>query len=193
MRASTMAEPDGSDLARAFEGARLRGDWNPLLELLRPRMLRWVERRFPTWLRKRLDPEDIVQAAQASIFLGLRELRETDPRALRGWAYTVTLRTLRDRVRHHERLRRDVHADTSTLGEPTAPTSLAALRPARWTRAQIREALTTLPLPERQVVTLRHVEGRSWQEVTRALGRTLWNCRELDVRGLDWMSRWLRT
>ena len=184
---------DSGELARAFAGARRRGDWNPLLELLRPRMLRWVERRFPAWLRKRLDPEDVVQTAQTSIYLGLRELQETDPRALRAWTYKVTLRTLRDQVRYHERQRRDAHSDVTGVAEPALMAARGPSRPVRWDAATLDEALARLPEPERRVITLRHVEGRAWREVTRAVGRTLWACRELDVQGLARMNRWLRS
>jgi RNA polymerase sigma factor (sigma-70 family) len=184
---------DGGELASAFAGARRRGDWNPLLKLLRPSMLRWVERKFPAGLRKRLDPEDVVQAAQWSIYLGLREFQETDPRALRAWTYTVTLRTLRDHVRYHERQRRDVHSDETLVAEPRAPTKQEADRPRSWRAESVHEALARLPEAERRVVTLRHVEGRPWHEVTRAVGRTLWDCRDLDVHALARLSRWLRS
>jgi RNA polymerase sigma factor (sigma-70 family) len=151
---------NGRELAGAFERARRHQDWNPLLELLRPSMLRWVERTFPAWLRKRLDPEDVVQAAQWSIYLGLREFQETDPRALRAWTHTLTLRTLRDHVRYHERQRRDVHSDEILVADPRAATKQEADRPWSWRAESVHEALARLPEAERRVVILRHVEGR---------------------------------
>lgn len=183
---------DGRELAGAFERARRHQDWNPLLELLRPSMLRWVERKFPAWLRKRLDPEDVVQTAQTSIYLGLRELPETDSRVLRAWSHTVTLRTLRDHVRYHERQRRDVHADVAGMAESAPRATRGPSGPVRWDAATLDEALARLPEPERQVMILRHVEGRPWHEVTRAVGLTLWACRELNVQGLARMNSWLR-
>ena len=178
-----MAVWTDAELSDAFGDAR-RGCADRLFTLLRPSMLASVESRFPRWLRPRLDPEDVVQTAQTSLFVELDKVRGNDPAALRAWVRRVTQRALEDCIRFHERGRRDAHEETQAAVELVDP--VAGLR---WEVVALAEALQDLPERERRVVRLHRLQGRPWREVMHELELPLSMCRKLEAGGFGRLTR----
>jgi len=62
-------------------------------------------------------------------------------------------------------------------------------RPAHPHSDQIRHivfgSLRCLPTKQRQIITIRHIEGRKWREVSQRCGYSRWWCRVLELKALE--------
>jgi RNA polymerase sigma factor (sigma-70 family) len=116
------------------------------------------------------DAEDVAQEAFLRAHRALRSYEPARIRdlRLRGWLASIALNLARNHVRAHR-----AEAELGSVGEPAAngqdePVSLAERREEHrfWSNL-----LATLPERQRIAVALRHVEGLSYPELARALGR----------------------
>ena len=111
------------------------------------RLVRLARSQFDAVLRRKVDPEDVVQSAYKSFFLrygaGKLEVRDWDN--LWGLLTVITLRKCLDRVEYHRAERRDVQR------EAAAQPGAAGTEP--WWEAVARE-----PTPEEAAVLAETVE-----------------------------------
>jgi len=144
-------------------------------------VFRYVRRRT----RSKSDAEDITQEvfADAAASLG-REAMLTDLQTL-AWLFTVAQRRLIDEARRRAR-----RGDPVELPLDLAPTPESEYGPG--VAAEIAHALRELPEPQRQVVTMKVFEGRSFAEIAVRLGVTEAAAKMRCVRGLEAVRSMLR-
>jgi RNA polymerase sigma-70 factor, ECF subfamily len=136
-----------------------------------PAVLRFLRRRVPS-----LDEaEDLTQEAFTSAIETLaRSARNSEPTI--GWLYTVARRRLVDEARRRrvETVPLEVVPSTASAGDDYGGLVADALD----------GALSKLTAPERSVIVLRLLEGRSFAEVGAQLGLTEPACRMRFMRAL---------
>jgi RNA polymerase sigma-70 factor (ECF subfamily) len=115
------------------------------------------------------DAEDVLQDVLLKLLENLPRFRGES--ALSTWAFTVARRTCALRQRRaarHAPLEGRAGQPARVLVDPQASPVRDAERGEL--RASLERGLARLPAPQREVVLLRDVEGRSAAEVARALG-----------------------
>mgnify|MGYP002777839782 CR=1 len=150
---------------------------------LRPDLLRYVNQRLDRTLKRRLDPEDVVQQALFSIIQRIAEWRANPSYPLRIWVMLQLGQTLDElRRRNLGTQRRDVRREQD-LDSLSTPNALASRFAARQTsvagaakRAELRQtierALAELEEPDRRILVLRQFEEVSNEQVAAILGIT---------------------
>jgi RNA polymerase sigma-70 factor (ECF subfamily) len=154
------------------------------------KLVRLARRQFDAVLRRKVDPEDVVQSAFKSFFLryGVGKLEVRDWDNLWGLLTIITLRKCLDRVEYHHAERRNVHRE-------------AAARPGTAGTEPWWEAVAREPRPEEAVVLAETVElllrgldederpilqmslqGYTTQEICERLGRPERSVRRLRER-----------
>jgi len=183
---TAMAE-NSADTARLLDQARA-GDKAALNELFarhRARLRRMVELRLDGRLLARVDASDVIQEAYVEAVTRMDEYLREPSYALFLWLRLIVGERLLKLHRHHLGTQmRDAGLEVSIyrgalpaassaalaaqlLGRHTSPTQ-AAVRAERMMRLQ--EALNTLELIDREVLSLRHFEEMSLAETALSLG-----------------------
>ena len=156
---------------------------NPALRDLRRHyreIYRYVRRRS----RSDFDAEDVTQDvfAAAARALGTAEPGEGPPVA---WLYAVARRRLIDRARRHAR-RREVLGDSALELVAEPPTEYGGA-----VSEALRSGIERLPQPQRQVILMKLVQGRSFADIASALDATEGACRMRFLRGLEQLRSFL--
>lgn len=169
--------------------AKLRqGDTDALAQylVLRNRhLLAFVERQLGPGLRRKLEPDDIIQevSIEAVRSLGSIDLGDRDPFS---WLCQIAERRIIDAHRHFfEAQKRDAgrEAALGTPGGDSQHAALVDLLVASMTTAsqafsrnlrevKLLEAMTKLPEDQREALRLRYVEGLPSKEIAERLGKT---------------------
>jgi RNA polymerase sigma factor (sigma-70 family) len=102
-----------------------------------------------------------------------------------AWLYAVAQRRLIDRARRHAR-RQELFGDVALELVPAPP---AEYGPD--VSEALREGIEQLPQPQRQVVLMKLVQGRSFAEIASALDVTEGACRMRFLRGLEQLRAFL--
>lgn len=170
--------------------ARFAGDENgPLLG--------YIQRQMGLRLKRKLEPEDVLQevAAEAARLLPETELAEREPF---GWLCQLAQRRIIDAHRRFfEAQKRDAGREVSlgSAGDDSQHGELINLLVASMTTAskafsrnlrevRLNEALAELPEDRREVLRLRYVEGLPTKEIAERMGRTDGAVRILLTRSL---------
>lgn len=160
--------------AEALEGALAR---------LRPELVRFVELRLDPVLRRRLEPEDLVQETLLAVHRRLGEWRALPGYPLRVWVRLIAAQDLvQARRRHVGAEKRSVQreeaqrsascADLGSVAERFAASQTSASEVAQRAelRARLEEALDSLDELDREILTLRQLEGLSNEHAALELG-----------------------
>jgi RNA polymerase sigma-70 factor (ECF subfamily) len=163
------------ELARSGQ----RGSVNLLLQRHRPFLRRVVELRLDPRLRARVDPSDVVQEAQLEAGRRMEAYLRQPALPFRLWlrqlAYDHLLKACR---RHLGAARRAVSREVSLPDRSSqllarqlvaAPPSPSQHLAQRELARRVREAVSRLTEPDREVVVLRAFEGLSNQETAHLL------------------------
>ena len=143
------------------------------------KLIRLARGQFNAALRRKVDPEDVVQSAYKSFFLryGAGKLEVQDWGNLWGLLTVITLRKCLDRVEYHRAERRDVQREASA--QPGAAGAVAwwvavAREPTPAEAAVLAEAveqlLRGLDEDERPILEM-SLQGYTTQEISDQLGR----------------------
>jgi RNA polymerase sigma-70 factor (ECF subfamily) len=147
-------------------------------------------------LRRDCDPSDIVQVVMLKANQGLDDFRGTTPEEQAGWLRQILVRTLvdalRDRLRARRDIRREVDLERSVNASSARLEACAASREPspsavvanKESAVLLAQALAQLPEPQREAVTLKHLEGRPLMEVANLMGRSPAAVASLLRRGL---------
>jgi RNA polymerase sigma-70 factor (ECF subfamily) len=151
------------------------------------KLVKLARHQFDAVLRRKVDPEDVVQSAYKSFFLryGEGKLEVQDWRNLWGLLTVITLRKCCDRVAYHRAERRDVHREAAAQPgasgaepwwqavsrEPT-PQEAAVLAET------VEQLLRALPESERPILEL-SLQGYTAREIGQQLGRAERSVRRL--------------
>lgn len=153
------------------------------LERCRAYLCTLARLQFPTGLRGKLDPSDVVQQTLLTAHEKLDQFRGRSEAELRGWLRQILRNHLLGTHRRFRKLGRDmgreqslesVAPDPSQLprdrlsSDPSSP-SQHALHQEELRR--LTDALTQLPDDQRRAVELHHLKGLSVAQVADSLGR----------------------
>ncbi len=129
-----------------------------------------------TRLRARVRVSDVLQSAYVEVIRGISGFREDSEDAFRAWMGRVLENGVRRKSRFFAAKKRAEPSDLDAVGcdgeaalGPAATPSNAAMQ--RENIALLRRALDQLRDDHRQVILMRVVEGKSHEEIARALGR----------------------
>jgi RNA polymerase sigma factor (sigma-70 family) len=171
--------------------ARLRnGDDQAATEVFQRYMNKLValaRRQFDAVLRRKVDPEDVVQSAYKSFFLryGEGKLEVQDWRNLWGLLTMITLRKCLDRVEYHRAERRDVRREAAAQpgSDGSEPWWQAVSREPTPEEATVlaetvEQLLRDLPEAERPILEL-SLQGYTAREICDQTGRAERSVRRL--------------
>jgi RNA polymerase sigma-70 factor (ECF subfamily) len=143
-----------------------------------------VARQLHPALNRHVDPEDVLQQAYVTAFNSIGDCSFEASAAFYRWLEAIALRRLQNIERDLHRDKRDI-ARNLTAASParttyhdfvdqlsaqlTSPSMKIAKREAA---AAVISSLARLTDEQRQVVTMRFLEGRSPSEISQALGKT---------------------
>ena len=167
------------------------------LQLRRPQLLAFVERNMGAALRRKVDPEDVVQEVGVECVRALQkvDLSQRDPFS---WLCQLAERRIIDAHRHFfDAQKRDAKRELP-LGEPANETGKAGLigllvasmtTPSQaFSRDQrhmrLLHALEQLPENSREALRLRYVEGLGSKEISQRLNKSDGAVRVLLTRSL---------
>src|SRR4051812_36665780 len=190
--------PDTEELLRQAD----RGDGAARLRLLTrhwARLRRTVAVRLDRRLAGRFDPSGVVQEAVVEAARDLSGYLRDRPLPLYPWLRQFALQRLLQLRRHHlVARRRSVAREAARVAEPGEPSAgvQAELVPGVGTspsrrlirdevRRQVRAAMDRLPPRDREILVLRHVEGKSTVAIGDALGISPGTVRIRHLRALE--------
>ena len=175
-----------------------------LLELYRAYLVVLARVQIGRRLQGKVDASDLVQEAFLGAFRDFPQFRGTTEGEFLGWLRQILASLLANLVRHYQGTqRRDVRLErrlaveleqsSQALGQrlvaPQSSPSQQAIR--REQSVLLAEALGRLPADWRELLILRHLEGRSFKEVARLMGRTVDSVKKLWPRALAGLRRLL--
>jgi len=144
-------------------------------------------------LRVRLDPSDLVQETLLEAQRDFRQFVGGSEAELAVWLRRILARNLADQLKYHQSQKRDIGREQpldvlieqahQALASPLSTPSKAASH--REQAVVMANALARLPEDYREVVTLRHVEGRSFDEIGEHMNRSSGAVRMLWMRALE--------
>ena len=178
-------------LARARDGdEQARGQ---LLEEYREYLRLLARARVGRDLHTRLDPSDLVQDALLEAHRDFRQFLGQTEVELTAWLRRILVRNLADQLKHHQSQKRDLGREQplEVLVEQAhealaAPLSTPSAQAARREQAVVlANALARLPDDYREIITRRHIEGQSFEEIALAMGRSSGAARMLWMRALE--------
>jgi RNA polymerase sigma-70 factor (ECF subfamily) len=148
-------------------------------------------------LRVKLDVDDVLQEVSLDACRAIGSFRGSTEAEFHAWLRKILESVLSNQVRYYfGAQRRDLRRERrfggdlenssqwlerSLVAPTTSPTQHAARREGA---ARLADALATLPAAYREVIVLRHVEGLSFPDVARRLGRTEDSVKNMWVRAL---------
>jgi RNA polymerase sigma-70 factor, ECF subfamily len=181
-RHSTMPDREAthSTIRRARAGDRRSFD--SLIGDSRASLEAHVERRIGSYLRGRVDPEDVLQETYARAWRSIAGFRGKDPSALLGWLKGIAEHVIVDLISRHKR--EDImyveETRESPHGEPSPSKGLR--REERFSR--LEKALDSLSPAQREVVILVRIEGLKIKEAAGKMNRTPNAVTKLLIRAL---------
>jgi RNA polymerase sigma-70 factor (ECF subfamily) len=157
-----------------------------LLERYRPYLTLLARTQIGRRLKGKADASDVVQEACLGAHRDFGQFRGGSEGEFLAWLRQVLASVLANFVRHYEGTqRRDIRLERQ-LAEELDHSSQALGRvlsasgssPSRHVERReqamlLSEALDRLPVEDREVLVLRHLEGLSFPEVARRMGRTV--------------------
>jgi RNA polymerase sigma-70 factor (ECF subfamily) len=192
----TAAMPDPERLLRQAQ----LGDepaLGQLLELYRGYLALLARLQLGTRLQVKADPEDLVQDTFLKAHRDFAQFRGATEKEWLAWLKRILAFNLAQLVRrYHGARRRDIKLERAmedALNEsssaldrgfaaPHSTPSQQALR--REQSVLLADALNRLPADYREVIILSHLQGQSFPEVARHMGRTLDSVKNIWARAL---------
>lgn len=151
-----------------------RGDPQALEQLLargRPELRDFVDYHLDPRLRTRLDPSDVVQEVQLEVVRRMDDYLQRRPMPFHLWMRKTAYERLLNLRRDHQRARRAIDREVP-LPERS---SLLMVRPflsspsrqaeAREFAERVSRVVAELPERDREILTMRHAEELSYEEI----------------------------
>jgi RNA polymerase sigma-70 factor (ECF subfamily) len=184
--------------AKAGQGNAL----GQLLELYRPYLTVLARVQIGRRLQGKVDAADLVQEAFLGAARDLAQFRGTTEPEFRAWLRQILASLLANLVRHYQGTqRRDIRLERQLSIEldqssQALDRGLAAVQSSPSQQAMRREqsmlladALGQLPEEARELLILRHLEGLTFPEIARRMGRTIDSVKKRWPRALASLRR----
>jgi RNA polymerase sigma-70 factor (ECF subfamily) len=202
-----MSDPDRCEPERVLQEAQ-QGDataFGRLLELYRRYLTFLARLQIGRRLQGKVDPSDLVQEAFLGAARDFGHFRGASEKEFLAWLRGILASLLANLVRHYQgTLRRDVRLERQLaveldessqaldrgLADPQASPSEHAER--REQSVHLAEALEQLPAEQRELLVLRHLEGQTFPEVARQMGRSVDSLKKLWPKALVRLRRLLQ-
>ncbi|MEK6676051.1 MAG: sigma-70 family RNA polymerase sigma factor [Planctomycetota bacterium] len=165
-------------------------------------MHQFLESRIPKRFRLFLTPDDLLQDVWAAAFKSYPDSMDRDDATFDRWLNTIAKNRLLNAIRDAGRIKRGGHRNrfeqqelhnssfaallTHLVGPDRTPSSEEA---ANDVVQAVRSAISSLPEDYRQALTLRHIEGRSQDEVATTMKRSQRAINSLLYRGLQRLNQ----
>jgi RNA polymerase sigma-70 factor (ECF subfamily) len=175
-----------------------------LLELYRAYLMILARVQIGRRLQSKVDASDLVQEAFLGAYRDFRQFRGTTEKEFLAWLRQILASLLSNVVRHYQGTqRRDVRLERQLAleleqssqaldGALVAPQSSPSQQASRREQSvMLAEALGQLPDEWRELLILRHLEGMSFPEVARRMGRTIDSLKKQWPRALTSLRRLL--
>jgi len=123
---------------------------------------------------------DLLQSTYVDVVRSIKDFQGDDEPQLVAWVTRIMENNLRDRARFYGRQRRNPEVDSEEAPEPAghdATPSVEAMQVENI--AAVGRALAELPEEQRQIMQLRLIEGREYEEIAAMLGRSVGSLRML--------------
>lgn len=148
-----------------------------LMTLHLPYLRRIVELRMAPELKSRVDTSDIVQETQMVIIRRINEFVSKRPSSFRVWLRTRAIEQLADQYRRHVAAEMRSVRREQTFGDASSMAiarTLLSETPSqalqkRELEKQVKDLVDNLREIDREILTLRHAEGLTNNEVAEAL------------------------
>jgi RNA polymerase sigma-70 factor (ECF subfamily) len=144
-------------------------------------VFRYVRRRT----QGHAEAEDLTQEVFADAAAALARHAALSERQTLAWLYTVAQRRLVDETRRSMRRIKAIDAPLDLAPTPESEYGPAVAR-------EIARSLQELPEPQRAVVVMKLLEGRSFSEISRRIGTTEAAAKMRFARGLEGVRSSLR-
>lgn len=108
--------------------------------------------------------EDLVQASFVKAYTSISHCRDQD--RFGAWVFRILVNACKDHLK--SRRRRDVSLDDDIV-QPISPTNPQSELERTETRRLLERALAKLPDSLREAFVLKHVEGRSYEEIAELM------------------------
>ena len=176
------------------------------LDARRPQLLAFIDHQLGAGLRRKVEPEDMLQEVSVEAFRSLPQI-ELGDRDVFGWLCQVAERRIIDAHRKFfGTLKRDAGREVP-LGTPGGDTQHAAIIDmlvASMTTAsqafsrnlrevKLAQAIATLPEDQREALRMRYVENLPSKEIAQRLGKTDGAVRVMLTRSLGKLQELLGT
>lgn len=112
--------------------------------------------------------EDLVQASFVKAYTSISSCRDRD--RFGAWLFRILVNACKDHLK--SRRRRDVSLDPE-LVQPIDPSTPATDLERTETGAQLQNALMRIPESMREAFVLKHVEGRSYEEIAEIMNTSV--------------------
>lgn len=176
--------PDREATPSTIRGAREgdRESFDSLIGDSRSALKAHAERRIGSYLRGRVDPEDVLQETYVRAWRSIAGFRGKDSAAFLGWLKGIAEHVILDLIGRHKR--KDIlyveEVRDSPHHEPSPSKGLR--REERFSRLQ--KALDSLSPEHREVITLVRIEGLKIKEAAGRMNRTPNAAMKLLIRAL---------
>ncbi|MCR9245562.1 MAG: sigma-70 family RNA polymerase sigma factor [bacterium] len=160
-----------ADIARARR--RDRDALDRVLTALQSRLRAAAASRLGGQLRARMGTSDLLQTTYVDVVRSITEFRGDDPDTFVAWIARIMENNLRDRARFFGRQRRkgDQAADSPPDAVPGGSTpSFEAMQLE--SLAAVGKAIASLPEDQREIIRMRLIEERDYEDIAAATGRS---------------------
>ncbi len=154
-----------------------RGDRRALEQLLsrgRPGLREFVDYHLDARLRTRLDPSDVVQEVQLEVVRRIDDFLQRRPMPFHVWLRKTAYERLLNLRRDHGRARRDLEREVRLPDRSSLlmvrPLLHGSASPSRQAEAhefaeRVSRAVAELPERDREILTMRHAQELSYEEI----------------------------
>jgi RNA polymerase sigma-70 factor (ECF subfamily) len=155
-----------------------------ILERYQHRVARVVSTRLGSWLRTRVEVDDVTQEVLLRVALNLDEYEHREEASLLDWIAGIVENQIRVLARHHRRQKRDPEREISSGGDradnlgdvlPSETRGPATRVEAQDDEILLYECLDQLEELDRELIVMREMMGGSWEFVAEKLGLTSGN------------------
>jgi RNA polymerase sigma-70 factor (ECF subfamily) len=153
------------------------------------RLLALIRLRMGSSLRSRMESRDILQSCMMKAFEHLDQLRGESSETLMAWLARIAENEIRDQAEFLGRRRRD--AKRSVPLEEDGDRRLKARVRSQVSQVilsnelqRLEKTLENLKADYREIILLRKLEGLSYEEIGRRMGRSAGACRVLLARAM---------